>query len=200
MKFSYFIIFLLFNSCYNQEANSSKVDRVKHDTIAKPNINDCIPRDTIVGNIGLMYLKRDTFFSVKVMIDKRDSILSYEFNCSTPPVLIPSLYSVSKDILCLKRGYGQEYREFIICFNVEEKMTIKKYETALVADLTKGIVVYQDYDNNNNVYVENIKSGSRKAFTIPSKIISRHVSNTTIINDKLKLKFTDDKEVEFLLR
>lgn len=67
-------------------------------------------------------------------------------------------------MVCLVRGFGQHYRQFIISYINENKIIIKYYETALTTDIDKAIVEYKDENRQEEIIVENIRSGSQKTF------------------------------------
>jgi hypothetical protein len=128
---------------------------------------------------------------LKLQVAGFDTLLPYQFNCSVPKGLVPTFYAFYKNIICLIKGAGQNYREFTICYLNDSKLVIKKYETALATDLRSDIVVYQNYSNPENILAEHIKTGSKKTFIIPLKYRKAGIASTLINNGDIELRFSD---------
>ncbi|MDF2188426.1 hypothetical protein [Paraflavitalea sp. CAU 1676] len=200
----WFFVLMSF-SCINSTHDSSipkenfSVDKVesKYDTSL---LRGCIPqRDTVVDkNNSMQYIIVDSFYTVKLKVGGIDTLLSYRFDCSVPRGLVPAFHSYSKNMICLIRGSGQHYREFIISYAEDNKIIIKQFETALATDMDNTTVVYQDYSEREKIIVENIRNGRRKTFKIPSKYIT-DMPRSSISNGKLKLAFSDENVISFSL-
>lgn len=201
-------IILLFSITFfacNSDVSSRKSGSTINPKILEPNdsmLRHCIPEKDTLFNDGnfIKYVIIDTFYTLQIQVGAIDTLLSYQFNCSVPRGLVPSLYSYYKSIICLIRGTGQHYREFLICYSDSNKIIVNKYETALAANLADNIVAYQSVDSSQNVYIENIKTGKKKSFVIPSKFSSTNISQAIIKDNKLFLHFSDERGLEFLLR
>lgn len=204
MKQSIFLISsIIFFAC-NFNAREMKADNNNQRPLqhSDTSLRQCIlEKDTLLDDDNFIkYIIIDTFYTLKIQVGGLDTLLPYRFTCSVPRGLVPSFYSFYRNTICLIRGTGQHYREFTICYNENNHIVINKYETALATSLEKGIVVYQNYDSLQLINVENIRTKEKRTFTIPAKFLSSNISQTIIKSNKLLLKFTDNKEVEFLLR
>lgn len=178
-------------------AKNEEDKRILKDSIAA-RVKNCIPPDTSIKTVGVRYFDRDSVFQVQVWIEKYDTILPTYFDCNIPFGLVPIIYSVSNDIVCLLKGYGQNYRIFIICYLEKGKIILKQYETAMFTDLKNERVVYQEYNNPTRIIVENIRTGKKQIFNINSKPIYSHFHEGKIENNKLIL-FVDSSKIVFQL-
>ena len=127
-----------------------------------------------------------------------DTILDYRFNCSVPRGLIPKLFGYYDHVIYLIRGSGQHYREIVISYINHNNIIIKSYETGLTADFKKKLVVYQSISDFEKIVVEDVKSGRRKQFLIPSKYRDK-IIDASLTNDALKLSFSDGAILRFKL-
>lgn len=141
-------------------------------------IERCIPyRDTVLGQgTSVKYVVVDTVYTVKLTINRTDSLLDYRFDCSVPRGLVPSLMASFGDKLCLQRGTGQNYREYLIAYLKDGQMQVKHYEVALAVDLANDVVIFQDYDDLRRIVVENIQTDGKRTVTLPNKYTSTIVS------------------------
>lgn len=189
------ILFVLL-SCNNKESRQNKSVISNDSTNAgnKEQLFDCIPADTVSDNFSVKYIKSDSFFSIKVEIGKSDTTLPYQFNCTVPPALIPTIYSSGNNIICLRRGYGQHFREFIVCYSMGDKIQFKEFEIAIDTYLKDDIVIYQNYDTLDQICFQNIKTDSKSVIYIPSKIVARRIYESRIKNRKLEITFSDDSK------
>lgn len=191
-------------SCNQQEEKKPSSEIKKEQKSKEVNLTalsrdkECIPGDTSIRTVGVRYINKDSVFQVQVWIDKYDTILPYFFDCIIPFGLVPKLYDASKDIVCLLRGYAQEYRTFIVCYLEKGKIIIKEYETAMFTDLKNDRVVFQEYNDPKKIYVENIRTGYRKIFVIDSRPILSHFHEGRIENNRLIL-FYDKSKIVFSL-
>jgi hypothetical protein len=192
------IISAMLFSCANNADYNHKNKNITEEGQSGKNdtsLRKCIlERDTLIDSENsIKYVIIDSFYTLKIQVGGLDTLLPYHFNCSVPRGLVPSFYSFYKNIICLIKGAGQHYREFTICYVNDDRIILKKYETALAADLKSDIVIYQSYDNPENIIVENITTENKKIFTIPSRYATLGISNALINKGKLQLKFSDGK-------
>jgi hypothetical protein len=205
VKINYLIIcILLFARCAyksNKEITKNKViaDTVKLVKNDKGNFRNCSRKDTIINdNFLIKYIPISSFYSIKLEINNVDTLLNYKFDCNTPRGLVPSYYTHTAQYLCLLRGSGQYFREFIITYVDNGSIKSKVYETAICVDLSKELVAYQDANKTEIIYVEHIKSGNKKKFLI-SKSKPNIIKQGQLKNFRLEIKFIDDSEEIFKL-
>jgi hypothetical protein len=187
-----FSIIIFFASCNNNQPEFAGPP-AKPQSVDRESLLSCFDRtDTIFDNLNsIRYVILDSSFSLKIKIGGVDTLMGYRFNCSTPRVLVPGFYSSSQNMICLKRGYGQHFREFIILYNDHDQIFIKTYETALATDLKNDLVVYRDYDSLHHVIAERIRGGSKNVFIIPEKFRkTTEIPEAEIVRGKLRIKYS----------
>jgi hypothetical protein len=190
----------MFFSCTNGVDNRNKSSSIEKDIKKNDtSLRKCIlEKDTMIDHKNLIkYVIVDSFYTLKIQVGGLDTLLPYQFDCSVPRGLVPSFYSFFKNTVCLIKGTGQHYREFIICYVENNRIIIKHYETALATDLQNDIVVYQNPDTTKKIYVANIKGVSKKIFNLPAVYAGLPITKTTITKNTLSLIFSNDKKVIF---
>ena len=202
LKLNYFFFLLAFISCKarkNESHLSNHLNKIK-DVRFKLDLKKCLPKDTIVNNkISVNYIIQDTSFNVKVQINGTDTLLGFGFDCSAPPGLIPKLYAANENTICFFHGYGQHFREFIICQLNEKLIHIKRYEVALAFDKQNNNVAFQNYDSPDSINIENIKTKKIKTILLPNDLKYKRIFSATLAKQRLNLKFEDRKTVSFLI-
>jgi hypothetical protein len=126
-----------------------------------------------------------------------DTLLPYKFDCNTPKGLIPTFYSYHKGMFCLIRGSAFDYREFVLVYESEGEIILKNYETALVADLKRNLVVYRNYKQPEKIEVENIKTGKKKVFLVPNEMISAGIPNVFFLKNGISLIYSNGRKFHF---
>jgi hypothetical protein len=126
-------------------------------------------------------------------------LLPYRFICSTPGGVVPSVHGIATNKVCLLRGSGQHYREFVVCYLDNNILNLKSFETALASNLENNIVAYQGVDSSEFVYVEDIKTSLKRKYIIPLEYLSSNIFQATLSSKLLILKFADVKELKILL-
>jgi hypothetical protein len=192
------LLILLFSCKEKKEDKDLKTPVVSEKKTAPPieaDIRKCIDNsDTLLdNNTSVKYVVVDTSFTVKLTIDGIDTLLGYRFDCRVPGGLVPELQQSYNNKLCLLRGSGQHYREYLIAYTEKGKINIKYYEIALATDLKNDLVVYQDYDSLTNVVIENFKTGKKKIIVLPDIYSPPFIINSSIKRNILRLEFSDGK-------
>lgn len=154
---------------------------------------ECIDRkDTLLPNTSYVkYVDLDSVLGIKICISNISEVLPYGFDCSTPDGLIPVLHSYYNNIICLKRGYSQNFREFIVYVLKNEKITVRTYEIALATDLPNNIVVYQNYDTLTQIVIENFETNNKNLLEIPEELITEVIINSEIKKNRILLEFSN---------
>ena len=148
-------------------------------------------KDTIFNeNNYLKYVLIDTFFHAKIRIGGKDTILGYCYDCSSG--LIPDNIEFKNNSICFKIGYGFHYRKYVYLENINNKIIIKNFETALAIDMKRNILAYLD-ETDNKIIIENLKNGKKQIFE--SHYSPSFTQYAEIIQNKLKLKFSDGEEL-----
>jgi hypothetical protein len=204
-RYSGFIFFilclLLLISCFHTNVDDKVVEKslpvIQVKNRADSLLKKCIPHnDTgLNSNTSIKYIIIDSFFTVKLEINGIDTVLAYRFNCTAPRGLVPVIHSYYRGTLCMLRGGGQHFREFIIAYYDQEKIFIKEYETALATDLVNNFVVYRNYMRQEEIIVENIRTSHKKKLMLPVSYAHQPILDATIKNRKLKLGFSGNKLV-----
>ena len=200
------IFILVLFSCKEKEKkhveNPAKTAKPAEEKKTKEDIRNCIPDDTAIINTGasVRYVVIDSFFAVKLSINSIDTLLDYRFDCSAPSGLVPDLKIFYKDKMCLVRGYGQHYREYVIAYLENGKMMVRFYETALAENIKRDIVVYQNPDSPKNIVIENFKTGNRRIIVLSDNFDSWRIINSDIKNNILQLDFADGKIFKSTIR
>lgn len=193
------ICLIFLSSCTNcridkyQSISHQEIDTIKHIVRVDSRKWSCIDRkDTLlVNNSYVKYVDLDSVIGIEVCINGISEVLSYGFDCSIPNALVPILHSYSNNRICLKRGQGENFREFIICALKNGKLVNRTYEIALATDLPNNIVVYQNYDTLTQIVIENLETNSKKVLIIPEELITEVIINTKINKHSLLLEFSN---------
>lgn len=197
---TYFLLFLLL-SCKQKKKEDFKTFATKENK--QTHVNDfknCKPTDTILKNKNAVrYIVKDTSFDIEVNIKSKNSFLGFGFDCTAPPALIPFVYATNETTICLKRGYSQDFREFIICHLNNDSIITKHYEIALDFNPQTNTVAYRNYDSGKYIYVENIFTSKRKIFVLEKDKDIRIIS-ASLQYDKLFLGFSNDKKTQLSLK
>lgn len=197
---TYFLLFLLL-SCNQKKKEDFKPFVTKENK--QTHVSDfksCKPTDTILKNKNAVrYIVKNTSFDIEVNIKSKNICLGFRFDCTAPPALIPFIYAANENTICLKRGYSQDFREFIICHLNNDSIIIKYYETALDFNPQTNTVAYRNYDSSKYIYVENIFTSKRKIFMLKKDLDIRIIS-ASLKHDKLFLEFNNDKKTQFSLK
>ncbi len=198
MKIFYLLLILLFISCQSPKEKIIISENTVYSY--KTDLSKCIPADTLLKNkSSVRYVKSDSSFDVEVQINGKRNLLGFGFDCTAPNGLVPKIYLSNESILCLKRGYGQHYREFIICHLNKDSIEIKEYETALDFNYLTNEVAFQKYDSAEMIYVENVASAKKKAFVLPHNLKYKKILLANLKKQKLFLQFENHQKVEFVL-
>jgi len=199
-----FAIFVTVISCTNQTSDNSSSNGLatKRPSIKDTLLQQCIhENDTIINEANAVnYVIIDSFYTLKVKIGGLDTLLPYQFDCSVPRGLVPSIHSYYKNTICLMRGHGFDYREFVIGYVNNNQIVLKQYEIGLIADLKNDIVVYRNYNQLEKIIVEDIKKENKKTFIIPSNLATTGISSAAILKGRLQVKFSDGRVTTFALR
>src|SRR5688500_9983110 len=121
-SFVYITILLLFTSCVNRSIDKKitekEVPGFSSENRTNSTLKECMPRnDTdINSNTSIKYIIIDSSFTIKLKINDIDTTLDYRFNCTAPPGLVPVIHSHYKNMICMLRGGGQHFREFVIAY------------------------------------------------------------------------------------
>jgi hypothetical protein len=100
-------------------------------------------------------------------------------------------------MFCLIRGSAFDYREFVLVYESEGEIILKNYETALVADLKRNLVVYRNYKQPEKIEVENIKTGKKKVFLVPNEMISAGIPNVFFLKNGISLIYSNGRKFHF---
>jgi hypothetical protein len=202
LKLSYVVFLLTLLSCSAKKneihLNTAQNKKVTVNFI--PNLKKCLPEDTIITSKSFVkYILQDTSFDVKVQINNKDTLLGFGFACDAPPGLIPEIYGANKNTICLFHGYGQNFREFIICHLNGNLIDINRYEIALAFDEINNNVAFRNYDSPGIIYVKNIVTNKIKKFVLPPDLSYDWISSATLCKQWLFLKFQNQKHLRFLI-
>lgn len=193
MRLGIYIISLLFilNSCKEEGIKKHNIDKSKK---SESDIRKCINHsDTAFGsNNSIKYIVIDSFYTLKIKLNRADTVLDFQFNCSVPYGLVPVLHSYSEHTICLVIGTGQHYREFFILSDYNDSLIINRFETALTTDLKNNKVVYF---SNESLIVEDIKLKSKEEYKIEPIPISKNIQKTNLQSDNVQIIFTDSTKL-----
>jgi len=193
------LIALLFscNSAVKKDAPTSL--ELRKDLIAK-----CInENDTVINSkTSVEYVVVDSFYTFKIELNGIDSTLTdYKFDCSTAPLLVPALYAVSDSAICLRSTTGQDYKDFLIAYPNNDKLVIKNYEMALVAQLSNNVVIYQD-EKTSDIVKANFRTDNTQHISLPKQYcLPVRITKANILtsSNQLRLEFTNGKKLTIKL-
>jgi hypothetical protein len=193
------LIVLLFscNSAVKKDGPTSL--ELRKDSIAK-----CInENDTVVNSkISVEYVVVDSFYTFKIELNGIDSTLtSYKFDCSTESALVPTLYGVSDSAICLRSASGQDNKDFLVAYPDNDKLTIKNYEMALVAQLNNNVVIYQD-EKTSDIVKANFRTDNTQHISLPQQYcLPVRITKANILtsSNQLRLEFTNGKKLTIKL-
>lgn len=166
---NFLILLLLFISC---KGNSNKQKKSIISETNQEKLADCIhQKDTLINtNLSISYPVSKDFFGVKIRIGAQDTLLNYQFNCSTPAVLVPVYYKHSSNLLVLKRGQANHFREIIVCSLINDKIIIKRFESERSMDAVYDFV-YKLSNTDSFLIVASLTYPSKtKRIKIPQKV------------------------------
>ena len=204
-----FILLIIFISCKNNDkpkGRKSTTSQVSTDNLnsvsSYVNFNSIFRKcfnlhDTLIDNITIHYLIADTNYTLQIAINGIKKNV-YEFNCKVPGGLVPQYYSSYHDQVCFKRGYGSDFREFIVYYLKESQIIEKKYETALIANMRDSIVILKD-DNTDDIIIENIITHKKKKIILPKQYRYERIQNVSLYNDNLQIEFDKGKKIAFTI-
>jgi hypothetical protein len=158
---------------------------------------DCLPGDTILDvRNALKYVVLDSFFAPELRVEGTDTLLDYRFDCSAPEGLVPSLYSFYDGKFCLIVGHAFSYREFIIAYRENDHVKLKRYETALLADMKRDLVVYRNYDKRTSIIFRNFITDSARTRELPKSFLHKNITQTHLEGNRLRLIFDDGSKAD----
>lgn len=196
---TFVFLWLIAIACANKKEPKKLGSETKIFSKVDTSVRACIPYgDTVLdqkNSVG--YVVVDSFFTLRVKIDGNDTLLPYRFDCSVTRGLVPSLYAYYKNTICLLRGAGQNFRQFVVCYENKDSIFIKKYETALGVDLKHSIVVYQDFKNPETIYIVNFRNGNKKVVYISMKSPSTRIVETFFLKGVVFFRLDNGKLFRF---
>jgi hypothetical protein len=199
MRLLQIVLIALLFSCNSPKKDGPTSLELRKDSIAK-----CInENDTVVNSkTSVEYVVVDSFYTFKLELNGIDSTLtSYKFDCSTASALVPALYAVSDSAICLRSTSDQDYKDFLIAYPDNNKLTIKNYEMALVAQLSNNVVIYQD-EKTSDIVKANFRTDNTQHISLPKQYclpVKITKANILTSSNQLRLEFTNDKKLTIKL-
>jgi|GEM_PF-2681049 hypothetical protein len=201
MKFIPIALVVLLFSC-NSADKKNEASALSAQQL-KDSVRACILDDDAVINkqTAVQYVVVDSFYTVKLKVNGMDSTLAYQFNCSTPPSLIPVLSLSSDSAICLQNMSAQDHKTFLIAYPDNNKLAIKNYEIALTTQLNNSIVIYQD-EKSSDIVKENFRTEKKQHYSLPDQYhlpVKITKANILTSSNQLRLEFSNDKKLTIKL-
>lgn len=202
MRFFIIIFCFIIFSCAGNNTEYKKTSVPEHE-IDKATIEDdslrianCMRNiDTVLDdNKYIKYVVLDSFYDVKVGIKNTDTLLGFKFDCTTPGGLVPNYFLQTKDKLYLKRGYGQHFREVIICGLSNGKIEVDRFESE-VAYEAKYDFAYKENIDDDKLILQDLRANKRKILSIPKNLAEDTIVKTEISKNNVVLNFPRDKKI-----
>jgi hypothetical protein len=184
--------------------NSAKKDGPTSLELRKDSIAKCINENdtTVNSKTSVEYIVVDSFYTFKIELNGIDSTLTgYKFDCATAPALVPALYAASDSAICLRSTSGQDDKDFLIAYPDNDKLTIKNYSMALVAQLSNNVVIYQD-EKTSDIVKANFRTDNAQHISLPEKYcLPVRITKANILtsSNQLRLEFTNGKKLTIKL-
>ncbi|MEO8146980.1 MAG: hypothetical protein ABI723_05045 [Bacteroidia bacterium] len=204
------ILFLafLYSGCSNVEKKS-------HDDIAAKakerdsSIYQCMYKwDTIISEgTFVKYIVVDSFYTVEVSIQGKDTILGYQFDCRSPHKYVPKFFYNDSNSIYLVVCSSPNDGEITICELINGQMKMDSYRMERSAESNRDIFIYKIASDKTKLFAKgafnlkkerNLFSENNKAIkmiSLPKEFQDDTIGMTEVKEIEIVVNFTNGKRL-----
>jgi len=111
--------------------------------------------------------------------------------------LIPSYFLHDENKLILKRGYGQHYRELIVCELDARKINVERYETERSLYAERDVFIFGNKKESLISAYDRLTEELVSTWNIPAKFKNENIERSEVFKDEIIVEFENGCRTNF---